>query len=199
MVNRGVFTKLVLAGLFDDFNMTIPDMLKEYWSVKKIKDDIPEDVLNLNKIGVFIHKAQLNLLMTDKLSHVVSDSLPNWIPTKNAAIPYVLRDTNHFMIADVATAVKYIEKRDPKRADQLVYMVALYKGSSVETTKTGKKLLKISLQDGSSTFDAVDWNNPVPPRFPINTPVLIHGKIKRGYKVPVEINITFKGSIEKLT
>ncbi len=196
-VNRGVFAKLVLAGLFDEFGLSVDDMLTAYWKAKKIKDSIPADYVGLDDIQKFVHRAALNMLAQEKLCDIVGPKLipKGWVPTGRAEIPFALRQAGVIMLGDATIATKYLSNPYVTQMKKDVYMVALFLGSSVDTTKTGKKLLKVKLSDGSVEFEAVDWNRLSALKFPKNTLVVVSGKLKKGYKVPISISM---GSIEQL-
>lgn len=194
-VNRGVFIKLVFAGLFDEISLDYDKLIQEYWTAKKIKDPIPPDCRGLSPIERFVRRCQLNQLTQDKLSDVVQDKLIklNFRQVKgNAGVPFLSPQGNG-LLSDVHVAAKVLDNQALK--DREFFMVALFLGSSVETTKTGKRLLKVKLSDGSAEFEAVNWNQLMALRFTKNTVILVKGKIKKGWKVP--ISITFS-SIEPL-
>jgi len=196
-VNRGVFAKLVVAGLFDEYGFTIDDMLAKYWKAKKIKDPLPADYLGLDDVGKFIHRSQLNMLSQGKLCEIVGPKLlaKGWISTGRKDVPYLLKGPGVVMMGDTSVAVKYLDNPYVTQMKKDVWMVGLFLSSSVETTKNGKKLLKVKLSDGSVEYEAVDWNRLTPLKLPKNTLVIIGGKLKKGYKVPVSISM---GTIEPL-
>lgn len=196
-VNRGVFAKLVLSGLFDEYNLPVDDMLKNYWAAKKIKDPIPPEYLGMDDIQKFVHRASLNMLAQDKLSTVVAPKLlaRGWTTTGRNEIPYVLRQSGVVMMSDAVAASKYLNNPYVTMMKKDVYMVALFLGSSVDTTKTGKKLLKVKLSDGAVEFEAVDWNKLSALKLPKGSLVVVGGKLKKGYKVPISISM---GTIDPL-
>lgn len=189
-VNRGVFTKLVLAGLFDDVSLDYDQMFQEYWTARKIKEPIPPDCRALSVIERFVRRCELNPLVEDKLSTIVQDRLINSGFTKvsgNINIPFLSPKSNA-LLADVTVAAKIPES--PSLRDRDFFMVALFLSSAVETTKTGKRLLKVKLSDGATEFEAVNWNQLVALRIPKNTVILVKGKIKKGWKVPISISFS---------
>ena len=196
-VNRGIFTKLVLAGLFDEFNMSTDEMLQSYWSTKKIKDPIPPQFLNMTPIVKFVNRVQHNSLATEKLIDIVRSVLisKQWTPTNNLSCPFILASRGIVMMADVASATKYLTNPYVVTMQKDVYMVGLFLGSKVETTKTGKRLLKVQLSDGTTEFEAINWNVLTALKYPKNTIVILSGKLKRGYKVPISISM---GNIQPL-
>jgi len=193
-INRATFTKLVFAGLFDEFGIPYGDMIKEYWTTKKIKDPTPENCDTTDRVILFAKRCELNMLTKDRLCDIVSDRLTNsgFTLVKNKGIPFVSPQSCG-LLADVSVAAKALES--PSFAERDIFMVALFKGSSVDTTKTGKKLLKVKLSDGTTDFEAVNWRQFTSLRFPKDSVVLIKGKIRKGWKVPVSINFS---SIEQL-
>lgn len=196
-VNRSVFTKLVFSGLFDELNQSYGEMLKDYWTTKKIKDPIPPELINMKDVDRFIMKCQLNKLSQEKLSDIVGDTLASkgWIKVPgNKNIPLMspgISGKKTPLIADVSSAARILDKG----YDSEIYMLGLIQGSSVETTKKGHTLLKVRLSDGSTEYEAVNWKQTSPLRLPKNAVVLIRGTLKRGYKVPV--SLTFS-SIEQV-
>ena len=193
-INRATFTKLVFAGLFDEFSIPYGDMIKEYWVTKKIKDPISDECKITDKVTLFAKRCELNMLTRERLCDIVSDRLlkVKFISVKNIGVPFVSPQSCG-LLADVSVAAKALES--PSFAERDIFMVALFKGSSVDTTKTGKKLLKVKLSDGTTDFEAVNWRQFTALRFPKDSVVLIKGKIRKGWKVPVSINFS---SIEQL-
>jgi len=189
-VNRATFTKLVFAGLFDEFNIPYVDMINEYWRIKKIAAPVPEECKTTDVIEKFIKRCGLNMLTKDKLTDIVSERITDSGFRRvqgNNGIPFLSPQGNG-LLADVYIATKVLD--NPAIKDRDFYMVALFQGSSVDTTKTGKKLLKVKLSDGASDFEAVNWNQFSPLRLPINSVVLVKGKIKKGYKVAISLSFS---------
>ena len=186
-INRGVFIKLVLFGLFDEISTDRDSMIKEYWKIKKVKDPIPDDCINLSRIESFVRTCQLNSLTKERLCDMVMDSLSHigFIPV--AGIPSIpmMSSQKTPLLADVPAAIKVTESSIMK--DKEFFLVGLFQGSAVETTKTGKQLLKVKLTDGTTDYEAIHWTQLQALRFPKNTVVLVKGKIKKGWKVPVSI------------
>jgi DNA polymerase III alpha subunit len=191
-VNRGVFLKLVYAGLFDDFQVPYEKMVMEYWTTKGIKDEIPAEVFSDDKMERFLRRISVNMLTMESLSHVMRDVLlaKRWIECPGRAnTPFVRNGMP--LLANVQSAAKALERN----FTEPVAMVAIFKSADLGTTKAGKKFLKVKLTDGIMDFEVVDWNSMVTPRFPANSVVLVTGVLKPGYKAPVSM---FISSIDRL-
>lgn len=197
-VNRAVFVKLVLAGLFDEDSTDHDALVRRYWKAKGLKEkDLPVASMGLSEIQKYVHKSQLNMLTTNRLIDIVGPRLKElgWISIKNHDAPWAKTGRySGIMLADVATAAKQLSSTYVQEG-KVVYMVALFMGSKVETTRSGKKLLKVQLSDGTTEFEAVDWNKLQALKLDKETVVIVSGRLKKGYKIPVSITM---GSIETL-
>jgi DNA polymerase III subunit alpha len=193
-VNRGTFTNLVLSGLFDEYNLSYPEMIERYWKRKKIKVAQPE-MPHPTSLAMFLEKVKRNQMSSGSLIDFARAPLlkSGWVAVPNSKrVPFLSPVGKLGLLADVDAAVKFIELQK----DVEVYMIGLFDGSAVTNTKNGYTLLKVSLHDGHQEFEAVSFRNLTPLRFPKNTLVLIKGKIKKGYKTPVSMMFS---SIETLT
>lgn len=195
-VNRGVFLKLVWAGLFDDLNIPHIDMVKEYWKLKKIRDAIPEEAFDAEPIRVFQRRSELNPICKEQLWEFVTPKLEakGWLKMSRKSTPMFRGNTP--LLASSFYALRAIEANMHQHT---MCILAFFKSAGWETTKNGRKLMKLYFSDGVTEFDGVDWNATEAPKLKPNSLVLITGKMKLGYKIPLSISVYGIETIQEMT
>jgi DNA polymerase III alpha subunit len=177
-INRNIIIKLVDSGLLDEFGIPAVEMIRKYWSLKRVKGEIPTEVFNDDKVARFLARSALNMLCVDNLPDVVKDLLiaRKWESVDRKSTPFCKQGT--YMLANVQYAVRAMNQNYQDE----VWLLAIVKSVDLREKVNKEKFLRMTLSDGMMDFEAVDWNCSIKPKIPENSLVLVKGRLKPGYK-----------------
>ena len=182
--------------------------MKKYTSLRKSKTKFKDDMYDIDSISVFVQEKDYNLafnkslLSSPEILNIVQNKWPGLKNTGRKAIPFYMQSGNNHETY-ILSNIKVAEGLLNKGYDTDIGMILLFQSSSYKnglSKKTGRPWHKVSfeLSDGYNIIEAVMWDAKKAFGWPKNTIVYINGKLKPGWKTPVNIDIKEITKIEKI-
>jgi DNA polymerase-3 subunit alpha len=206
-VNKGVVEAMIKAraadSLMDKSLPSYADMrltfLSEYNRLRGGKIAWKPELKDTNPLTIYFMEKDSNktfnkhLLSDADVKEFLKKKWPALVDTGKKGAPFIMYDNSNNPIP-IINNIKVAEGLVMKDHKKEVAMIMLYEGSSIKkgiSKKTGKEYcgLNITLSDGYSHIECIDWNKTKPLRYPENSVVYIKGTLKEGFKESVSINL----------
>jgi DNA polymerase-3 subunit alpha len=201
-VNSGGISYLIKGRAADDMmDASIVDygqrrtaFIAEYKRLRKKEIRLQEDILNVDPLSVFLMEKEHNqafnkhLLADSGIVNVLKGRWPALIETGRPGIPLMMGGI------PILSTVKVAEGLQKKGHQTEVGMILLFESSSHTkgiSKKSGRPWSKVSvyLSDGYSTIECTWWDRKSALGWEKNSIVYVRGKLKEGWKTPVNLQI----------
>lgn len=207
-VNSGGISYLIKGRAADDMmDMSIIDystrrkaFIETYSNLRGNKIKLQEEIFKYDPLSIFLMEKEGNLafnkhLLSDEgIITILKNRWPGLKHTKRNNAPLMMGTTP--ILSNIKIAEDLVKAEHSKE----VGMILLFESSEFSrglSKKSGRPWSKvgISLSDGYSTLECVDWNGKSALGWPKNTLVYVRGTLKPGWKTPVNLQIV---EIEKI-
>jgi len=201
-VNSGGISYLIKGRVADDMmDMSIVDygqrrlaFIAEYKKLRKKELRLQPDLEMVDPLSVFLMEREHNQafnkhLLSDKgVVDIIKARWPALMETGRPGIPLIMGDV------PVLSTIKVAEGLHKKGLETEVGMILLFESSSVSkglSKKTGRPWCKLAvyLSDGYSTIECTQWDRKSALGWDKNSIVYVRGKLKEGWKTPVNLTI----------
>lgn len=206
--NTGGISALIKGRAADDMmDMSIPmypdrrkKFIEDFKRLRKKPIKLQEDVFKFDPLSIFLMEKETSkvfnrtLLGNPDIMELIkkyhtdesSRELRSLEETGRAAVPFRLGTTP--IIANIKIA------EGMANSGKEVGMILLYEGSEYTTGKSKKSgrpwsKVAVSLSDGYSTIECVDWKAKKAFGWLKNSIVYVRGELKPGWKTPVQLDI----------
>jgi DNA polymerase-3 subunit alpha len=210
-VNSGGISYLIKGRAADDMmDTSISDyaerrksFIEQYSFLRGKTIKLQPDIFDFSPIQIFLMEKEHNrafnkYLLSDKeIVKTIKNKWPALKDTGRFAIPLIMGETI------VLSNIKVAEGMFKKGYEKEVGMILLFEESEFSkgiSKKNGKPWQKVSvtLSDGYSVIECVDWNRKNALGWNKNTLVYVRGFLKQGWKTPVCLQIKEIEKIESL-
>jgi DNA polymerase-3 subunit alpha len=201
-VNSGGISYLIKGRVADDMmDMSIADygerrkaFIETYKVLRGKEIKLQPDIFQFDPLSIFLMEKEHNQafnkhLLSDKsIVDIIKSKWPALTDTGRAGIPLLMSDV------PVLSTIKVAEGFIKQGFEKEVGMILLYESSSFTkgiSKKSGRPWSKVSiyLSDGYSTIECTDWNMKHALGWDKNSIVYVRGKLKQGWKTPVNLQI----------
>ena len=202
-VNVGHLGHLIRSRAFDcyiedtgDYNYDRKILVDKIYKLRKINKKPDEDLYNFNALELFYQERDLNKVFSKSFASVpeirviAKDLWPGLQETNNPNIPFTI-DGVH-VLKNLRTAVALFDgglTEDREFAFILSYQGCEHRSGIAKKTGKPWNMLKVQLSDGIEVIEGVIWKREIPLKYPIDSLVLVIGKLSAGYKSPLSLTI----------
>jgi DNA polymerase III alpha subunit len=201
-VNSGGISYLIKGRAADDMmDMSIADygerreaFIEEYKRLRKKEIKLQPDIFRFDPLSIFLmekehnHAFNKHLLSDPGIINIIKSKWPALMDTGRAGIPLIMGNV------PVLSNIKVAEGLFKKGIESEVAMILLFESSSATkgiSKKSGRPWAKVAvnLSDGYSTIECVWWDRKSALGWDENSIVYVRGKLKAGWKTPVNLQI----------
>ena len=201
-VNSGGISYLIKGRAADDMmDMSITDysarrqaFIETYKKLRGKEIKLQPDIFKFDPLSIFLMEKEHNQafnknLLSDKtIVDIIKARWPALTDTGRAGIPLMMGDT------PILSTIKVAEGLLNKGIDKEVGMILLYESSSFSkgiSKKSGRPWSKVAvnLSDGFTTLECTYWDKKSALGWDKNCIVYVRGKLKPGWKTPVNLQI----------
>jgi DNA polymerase III subunit alpha len=201
-VNSGGISYLIKGRAADDMmDLSISDygerrkaFMEEYKVLRKKEIKLQPDIFRFDPLSIFLMEKEhnqafnKNLLADRGIIASIKEKWPALRETGRAGIPLMMGSV------PVLSNIKVAEGLYKKNIDGEVGMILLFESSSFNkgiSKKSGRPWSKVAvnLSDGYSTIECTWWDRKSALGWEKNSIVYVRGKLKEGWKTPVNLQI----------
>lgn len=201
-VNSGGISYLIKGRAADDMmDMSIADygqrrlaFIAEYKRLRKKEIRLQPDIEQVDPLSVFLMEKEHNqafnkhLLSDQGVVDIIKTRWPGLHETGRSGVPLIMGDV------PVLSTIKVAEGLYKKGHEMEVGMILLFESSAVSkgiSKKSGRPWAKLAvhLSDGYSTIECTRWDCKNALGWDKNSIVYVRGKLKEGWKTPVNLTI----------
>lgn len=202
-VNTGAVSALIKARAFDSMmDQTIQDygtrrlaFMNRYIELRGGKKvALKEELQAIDPMSIFLMEKDTNRCFNKSLLSV--PSIRTLLSKKWEGIEFTGNNNIPMKLGDVyiASGVRVAENLLKKGYEDDIGMFMLFESSDLAkgvSKKSGREWSKLSimLSDGFSSVECIRWDAKQALRWPANTLVYVRGKLKEGWKTPLNITL----------
>jgi DNA polymerase-3 subunit alpha len=201
-VNSGGISYLIKGRAADDMmDMSIPAygerrkaFIEEYKRLRKKEIKLQSDIFQFDPLSIFLMEKEHNqafnkhLLSDPGVVDIIKGRWSGLMETGRAGVPLMMGDV------PVLSTIKVAEGLCKKGHSSEVGMILLFESSTFAkgiSKKSGRPWAKVAvyLSDGYSTIECTWWDRKSALGWDKNSIVYVRGKLKEGWKTPVNLQI----------
>lgn len=202
-VNSGGISYLIKGRAADDMmDMSVADygqrrlaFIEEYKKLRKKEIKLQSDITDVDPLSVFLMEKEHNqafnkhLLAEQGVVDIIKSKWPALAETGRIGVPLTMGDV------PVLANIKVAEGLQKKGFGDEVGMILLFESSTISKGVSKKpphrpwQKLAVYLSDGYSTVECTQWDRKSALGWDKNSLVYVRGKLKEGWKTPVNIQI----------
>jgi hypothetical protein len=178
----------------EDYSERRKAFIETYKKLRGKPIKLQQEIFQFDPLSIFLMEKEFNQafnknLLSDKvLVNIIKNRWPALSETGREGVPLMMGDT------PILSTIKIAEGLIKKDFDKEVGMILLYESSAFSkgvSKKSGRPWCKVTvyLSDGFTTLECTYWDRKSALGWTKNSIVYVRGKLKPGWKTPVNLQI----------